>query len=74
MLGLRQRGRFVHESGAFLLGAAVASPASLSTTTSIRMPRHRHRAPQWRYFDKLWDLGRLHGLTVVADVHTHPRG
>jgi hypothetical protein len=25
-----------------------------------------------RHFGKLWDLCKARGLTVVADVHTHP--
>jgi hypothetical protein len=27
-----------------------------------------------RHFGKLWDLCKARGLTVVADVHTHPGG
>jgi proteasome lid subunit RPN8/RPN11 len=27
-----------------------------------------------RYFGALWELCNRHGLSVVADVHTHPAG
>ena len=78
---LRRRGHDGdHESGAFLLGrrrsdghARVVDfelyddldPGCLDTGI-VRF--------DGRHFGSLWDLCRRRGLTVVADVHTHPGG
>jgi hypothetical protein len=79
LIGLRQRGRFVRESGAFLLGKDDdgrrrivdfafyddVDPHALDTGI-VRL--------DGRHFGKLWDTCAATGLTVVADVHTHPGG
>lgn len=78
LAGLRQRGRdFTRESGAFLLGHRHGDrrrivefvlyddldPHCLDTGI-VRI--------DGRYFTELWDVCKRRGLTVVADVHTHP--
>ena len=80
LAGLRERGcTGRRESGAFLLGCRAngrtrivdfvlyddLDPRSLDTGI-IRF--------DGRHFGTLWDLCKQHGLTVVADVHTHPDG
>ena len=74
---LRERGRNIRESGAFLLGARSngrcrivdfvlyddLDPHCLDTGI-IRF--------DGRYFGTLWEQCRERGLTVIADVHTHP--
>jgi hypothetical protein len=77
---LRARGAGRTESGAFLLGkrdkqgrARIVDfvlyddldPNSLSTGI-VRF--------DGRYFSELWAICEASGLTVVADVHTHPKG
>lgn len=77
---LRERGRGIRESGAFLLGTKDAAgrrriidhllyddldPHALDTGI-VRL--------DGRYFGRLWDLCKVRSLTVVADVHTHPEG
>ena len=77
LAGLRERGRCERESGAFLLGRREEGRARIVDfvlyddldpkvleTGIIRF--------DGRHFGKLWDLCRESGLTVVADVHTHP--
>jgi proteasome lid subunit RPN8/RPN11 len=77
LAGLRERGRGERESGAFLLGRREEGRARIVDfvlyddldpkvleTGIIRF--------DGRHFGKLWDLCRESGLTVVADVHTHP--
>jgi len=78
--GLRIRGNGQRESGAFLLGRRDAEgrariiefvlyddldPKSLDTGI-VRI--------DGRHFGRLWELCKSRGLTVVADVHTHPNG
>lgn len=80
LAGLRERGQHGRrESGAFLLGrrrhgrARVLAfvlyddldPGCLDTGI-VRF--------DGRYFGALWGLCEARGLTVVADVHTHPAG
>ena len=80
LAGLRERGRGRRESGAFLLGTQGIDgrrhiedfvlyddidPHALDTGI-VRL--------DGRYFGAVWDLCRARELTVVADVHTHPRG
>ena len=74
---LRQRGNFVRESGAFLLGKRSngrsrivdfvlyddIAPHSLDTGI-VRI--------DGRYFGALWEICRQRHLSVIADVHTHP--
>lgn len=76
---LRERGRRqTRESGAFLLGRRDGErsrivdfvlyddldPACLESGI-VRF--------DGRYFGELWSICRVRGLTVVADVHVHPR-
>jgi proteasome lid subunit RPN8/RPN11 len=76
-LHLRGDGR--HESGAFLLGRRSGGRVRLVDfvpyddldphcldTGIVRF--------DGRYFGHLWTICRERGLTVVADVHTHPDG
>lgn len=76
---LDRRGERRHEAGAFLLGAR---EADLRTVTDVvfydELDKHAYdsgvcilRAPA---FATLWGLCRDRGLTVVGDIHTHPRG
>jgi len=78
--GLRQRGHHgKHESGAFLLGHRQAGQTRITQfvlyddldpkcleTGIVRF--------DGRYFGALWELCGRRGLSVVADVHTHPDG
>ena len=74
---LRARGRGVNESGAFLLGHRNANGSRIESfilyddldphclnTGIVRI--------DGRCFGELWERCRTSGLTVVADVHTHP--
>ncbi len=80
LTALRERGRGSRESGAILLGHREPGargrivdfvlyddldPSALETGI-VRL--------DGRHFGKLWDLCEARGLTVVADVHTHPDG
>lgn len=78
--GLRERGRGVHESGAFLLGKREAGcPAHVHDfvlyddldTNSLSTGIVRFDG---RYYGELWQICGARGLDVVADVHTHPGG
>jgi proteasome lid subunit RPN8/RPN11 len=76
---LNRRGEGRHEAGAFLLGIDDGirkevldvvyydelDPAAYSSGVCILYAEA---------FAKLWTLCRARGLTVVADVHTHPGG
>ena len=77
---LRERGRNrTRESGAFLLGCREGGRAQIldfalyddldprSLDTGIVRFDGRH-------FGELWELCRVKGLAVVADVHVHPGG
>ncbi len=78
LAGLRARGRYVQESGAFLLGRrSLEGPARIDTfilyddldpraldTGIIRF--------DGAHFGRLWEHCRKSGSTVLADVHTHP--
>jgi proteasome lid subunit RPN8/RPN11 len=79
IMALRQRGGFVRESGAFLLGKEEddrrritgfalyddIDPHALDTGI-VRL--------DGSHFGKLWDFCSAKGLMVLADVHTHPGG
>ncbi len=66
-----------HESGAFLLGKKTGRSARITEAVF-----YDDLDPQvfdsgivrfdGRYFGRLWDMCQVQGLTVVADVHTHP--
>jgi proteasome lid subunit RPN8/RPN11 len=77
---LRQRGRYgKNESGAFLLGKLRAGRARIVQfvlyddldPNSLKTGIVRFDG---RYFGELWDICRRRGVSVVADVHTHPEG
>lgn len=77
---LRERGHNgERESGAFLLGHRQGSRARITEfvlyddldpkcldTGIVRF--------DGRYFGTLWDICKKRGISVVADVHTHPAG
>lgn len=78
--GLRQRGHYGrHESGAFLLGERREGRSRIT-----RFVLYDDLDPKCletgivhfdgRYFGALWEVCRQRGLSVVADVHTHPEG
>lgn len=79
LAGLRARGRGVHESGAFLLGERDERRSRI-TMFVLYDDLDPHCLDtgivhfDGRYFGRLWDLCTANGLTVVADVHTHPGG
>ncbi len=74
---LRQRGEGRHESGAFLLGKNRSSLREiLEVIYYDELDPHAYCTGvcilHADAFAKLWRLCREKGLTVVADVHTHP--
>lgn len=79
LIGLRRRGGFVRESGAFLLGTE-DGPRRRITGFALYDDIDPHALDggivrlDGRHFGKLWDMCAAKGLTVVADVHTHPGG
>jgi hypothetical protein len=78
--GLRVRGRGIRESGAFLLGSRDATGRRRIVDYLLYDDLDPHALDtgivrlDGRHFGKLWDLCKARGLTVVADVHTHPGG
>lgn len=74
---LHRRGERRHEAGAFLLGTLRGNRReAVAAIYYDELDPHAYdsgvcilHAPA---FSKLWALCREHGLTVVADVHTHP--
>ncbi len=80
LAGLRVRGRGVRESGAFLLGTRDAAGRRRIVDFVLYDDLDPHALDtgivrlDGRHFGKLWDLCKARGLTVVADVHTHPGG
>lgn len=77
---LRQRGRYgKNESGAFLLGKRRAGRVRI-----VQFVLYDDLDPNClktgivrfdgRYFGTLWDICKRRGVSVVADVHTHPEG
>ena len=77
LVGLRERGGGERESGAFLLGSRRAGRARivdfmLYDDLDPRVLETGIIRFDGRHFGRLWDLCRERGLTVVADVHTHP--
>jgi len=78
LVGLRERGRYVRESGAFLLGRRpLNGPARVDTFILYDdLDPHVLDTGIIRFdgvhFGRLWEHCRRSGLTVIADVHTHP--
>lgn len=79
MTHLRVQGGGVRESGAFLLG----HKTDAVRTVMRFVPYERLQPDAFRNdyvslkadsFAKLWEVCRAQGMTVVADVHTHPFG
>jgi len=77
---LRERGHYGrHESGAFLIGERREGRARIT-----QFVLYDDLDPKCletgivhfdgRYFGALWELCKESGLSVVADVHTHPEG
>jgi proteasome lid subunit RPN8/RPN11 len=77
---LRERGAGVHESGAFLLGHREPCGRARITEFVLYDDLDPHSLDSGivrfdgRYFGALWERCRRTGVTVVADVHTHPWG
>jgi len=76
---LRQQGGGVRESGAFLLGHK--TDTGRVVTRFLPYEQLQADALQGDYvqleaasFAKLWEVCRAEGMSVVADVHTHPAG
>ena len=74
---LRCRSGGHHESGAFLLGKKTGRRARITEAVFYDdlYPRVFDSGIvrfDGRYFGRLWDICQVQGLTVVADVHTHP--
>jgi hypothetical protein len=77
ILELKYRGMGYRESGAFLLGLQSAGVRRI-----VRFAYYNDLDPHClddgyvnfdgRAYGKLWDICRQMGLSVVADVHTHP--
>jgi proteasome lid subunit RPN8/RPN11 len=80
LTGLRERGRSTRESGAFLLGSRDGNGRRRVVDFLLYDDLDPHALDtgivrlDGRHFGKLWDLCKARGLTVVADVHTHPSG
>jgi proteasome lid subunit RPN8/RPN11 len=79
MTHLRRQGGGVRESGAFILGHK--TDAGRVATRFLPYEQLQADALQGDYvqleaasFAKLWEVCRADGLSVVADVHTHPAG
>jgi hypothetical protein len=77
---LRTRGRGVRESGAFLLGHRDAAGRRRVVDYLLYDDLDPHALDtgivrlDGRHFGTLWDLCKARGVTVIADVHTHPGG
>ena len=68
-----------HESGAFLLGPSSEKVRSVEQAIYYdELDPYACRAGKVvihaASFGRLWDLCRSSGLTVVADIHVHPKG
>ena len=76
---LRLQGDGVRESGAFLLGRKTEAGRVMTRflpyeQLQVDALHDDYVALTAASFAKLWELCRAHGLTVVADVHTHRFG
>ena len=76
---LRERGGGVRESGAFLLGTGEA-PQRIATKFVLyddldpNCLNEGYVYFDGRYYSRLWEICDREGLSVVADVHSHPYG
>jgi hypothetical protein len=76
---LRERGRGVRESGAFLLGRGrgaerIATRIVLYDDLDPNCLNEGYVHFDGRYYGRLWEICSAESLSVVADVHTHPYG
>ena len=79
MLDLKQRGHGRRESGAFLLAEVSRNdrivrawmPYDMLAPESLAYAYVRLESEA---FSRLWTWCTKHGMEVVADVHTHPKG
>lgn len=79
MAHLRAQGGGIRESGAFLLGHKTdASRVVLQFLPYEQLQpdalRNDYVSLNAASFAKLWEVCRAEGMSVVADVHTHPFG
>lgn len=77
--GLHRRTQGYHESGAFLLGrVSEAGRRAERIVYYDDLDPHAYRTGvvvlHAASFGPLWDLCRVNGLSVVADIHVHPKG
>jgi hypothetical protein len=77
--GLRTRGGKVRESGAFLLGndtgaERIVTGFVLYDDLDPNCLNEGYIRFEGRYYGRLWELCTCNGVSVVADVHTHPFG
>lgn len=76
---LHRRTRDIHESGAFLLGRSAHGERSVERIVyydDLDPGAYRTGVVimHGESFGPLWELCLTTGLTVVADIHVHPRG
>ena len=75
---LRRQSRGVRESGCFLLGNLGETRTALEFVAYDELDpdslNYRYVRLETETFAKLWTRCEERGLTVVADVHTHPFG
>jgi proteasome lid subunit RPN8/RPN11 len=76
---LHHRTGEVHESGAFLLGCADAAGRTVTKVLYYdELDPHAYRTGvvvmHAASFGPLWDICRANNLSVVADIHVHPKG
>lgn len=74
---LHRRGKGIHESGAFLLGSRDGEHRNVTDVVfydDLDADAYRTGVCVLHAdaFSKLWSICRVRGLTVVADIHTHP--
>ena len=79
MAHLREQGAGVRESGAFLLGCKTDAGRMVKRFMPYEQLQpdafsNDYVSLKADSFAKLWEVCRATGMTVVADVHTHPFG
>ena len=79
MAHLREQGAGVRESGAFLLGCKTDAGRMVKRFMPYEQLQpdafsNDYVSLKSDSFAKLWEVCRATGMTVVADVHTHPFG
>jgi hypothetical protein len=76
---LRERGGSTRESGAFLLGTGtgperIATRIVLYDDIDPDCLSEGYIRFDGRHYGRLWEICGAESLSVVADVHTHPKG